>query len=266
MTYHANIVRQKILEKVYQPLRHWFLNDVDRMVTTSPSYLSGNVVLNGYREQTEAIAYSLDSQDNEVYSRPDSESLAKWRERFNGRFFLFWGRLDYCKSLHILLQAVADTDIPLVIVGDGPEAAALKQQARDLQLNHVHFLGALPEEDKVALLSLCYGVVFPSHLRSETLGISLPEAAMHAKPMITSETGTGTAFLNIADETGLVVPPEDTFALRAALMRLWDKPALAMQMGNFAQKRYQTIFNAEMMAKNYARLYVDVISGNAKEP
>lgn len=263
MTYHANIVRQKFLEKVYQPLRHWFLNDVDRMVTTSPSYLSGKLVLNGYREQTEAIAYSL---DKDVYSLPDSESLAKWREHFNGRFFLFVGMLRYNKGLHILLQAVADTDMPLVIVGDGPEVAALKQQARDLQLNHVHFLGALPEEDKVALLSLCFGVVFPSHLRSEALGISLLEAAMHAKPMITSETGTGTACLNIADETALVVPPEDVFALRAAMMRLWDKPALAMQMGNFAQKRYQTIFNAEMMAKNYVRLYVDVISGNAKEP
>jgi len=263
VTYHSNSVRQKFLEKVYQPLRHWLLNDVDRMVTTSPNCLSGNLALNSYRDQTEAIAYGL---DKDIYPQADSESLAKWCERFSGRFFLFVGMLRDYKGLTILLQAVADTDMPLVIVGDGPEAATLKQQARDLQLDHVHFLGALPEEDKFALLSLCYGVVFPSHLRSEAFGISLQEAAMYGKPMISSDTGTGTTYVNFADETGLVVPPEDVFALRAAMTSLWDKPALAMQMGIFAQRRYQTILNAEMMAKNYVRLYVDVISGNAKEP
>jgi len=263
VTYHSDIVRKKFLDKVYQPLRHWFLNDVERIVVTTPNYLPGSPLLNQCPDKTEAVTYGL---DKDIYPQPASESLAKWRERFTGRFFLFVGVLRYYKGLHILLEAVADTDMSVVIVGDGPEAAALKQQASDLQMGNVHFLGALPEADKVALLSLCYGVVFPSHLRSEAFGISLLEAAMYAKPMISSEIEIGSNYVNIADETGLVVPPEDVFALRAAMNRLWDKPGLAAQMGNFAQKRCQTIFTAEMMAKNYVRLYVDVISGNTKEP
>jgi glycosyltransferase involved in cell wall biosynthesis len=263
VTYHSDIVRKKFLDKVYQPLRHWFLNDVERIVVTTPNYLPGSPLLNQFSDKTEAVTYGL---DKDIYPQPASELLAKWRERFTGRFFLFVGVLRYYKGLHILLEAVADTDMSVVIVGDGPEAPALKQQASDLQMGNVHFLGALPEADKVALLSLCYGVVFPSHLRSEAFGISLLEAAMYAKPMISSEIEIGSTYVNIADETGLVVPPEDVFALRAAMNRLWDKPGLAAQMGNFAQKRCQTIFTAEMMAKNYVRLYVDVISGNTKEP
>lgn len=263
VTYHSDIVRQKFLEKVYQPLRHWFLNDVDRIVATSPNYLSSSPVLNRYRDKTEVITYGL---DKDIYPQPSPELIAKWQQRFAGRFFLFVGMLRYYKGLHILLEAVADTDMPVLIVGNGPEETALKQQARDLKLDNVHFLGALPEEDKVALLSLCYGVVFPSHLRSEAFGISLLEGAMYAKPMISSEIGTGTSYVNIADETGVVVPPEDALALRSAMMRLWDKPALAAQMGQLAQKRYQTIFTSEMMARNYVRLYVDVISGNTREP
>ena len=263
MAYHSDIVRQKFLEKVYQPLRHWFLNEVDRSVVTAPNYLPISPLLNPYPDKTEVVTYGM---DKDLYPHPANELLAKWRERFTGRFFLFVGVLRYSKGLHILLEAVEDTDMQVVIVGDGPEAAALKQQASDLQIGNVHFLGVLPEMDKVALLSLCYSVVFPSHLRSEAFGISLLEAAMYAKPIISSDIEAGSTYVNIADETGLVVPPEDVFALRAAMTRLWDKPGLTAQMGNFAQKRYQTIFTAEMMAKNYVRLYVDVISGNAKEP
>ena len=79
------------------------------------------------------------------------------------------------------------------------------------------FLGAIPDEDKVALLTLCYGVVFPSHLRAEAFGVSLLEGAMFGKPMISSEIGTGTSHVNVGGVTGLVVPPGDSAALRAAL-------------------------------------------------
>jgi glycosyltransferase involved in cell wall biosynthesis len=45
--------------------------------------------------------------------------------------------------------------------------------------------------DKVALLDPSHAVVFPSHLRSEALGIALPEGAVFGKSMISSEVGTG---------------------------------------------------------------------------
>jgi glycosyltransferase involved in cell wall biosynthesis len=89
-------------------------------------------------------------------------------------------------------------------------------------LSTIHFLGFLSNEDKVALLTLCYAVLFPSHLRSAAFGISLLEGAMYGKPLISSEIGTGTSFINIANETGLVVQPSDPLALRQA-MRLCGK-------------------------------------------
>jgi rhamnosyl/mannosyltransferase len=83
-------------------------------------------------------------------------------------------------------------------------------------------LGFLPDEDKVALLELCYSVIFPSHLRSEAFGISLLEGAMYGMPLISSEIGTGTTYINIDGETGIVVPPSEPDALRQALDFLWD--------------------------------------------
>ncbi|MDE2429657.1 MAG: glycosyltransferase, partial [Burkholderiales bacterium] len=119
--------------------------------------------------------------------------------------------------------------------------------------------GALPETDKVALLTLCYALAFPSHLRSEAFGISLLEGAMFAKPMISSEIGTGTTYINIGGQTGLVVPPSDPAAFRQAMEYLWNHPSEAHCMGQKAQERYQELFTADNMAANYARLYRQIL-------
>ncbi|GGC57176.1 glycosyltransferase family 4 protein [Undibacterium terreum] len=260
VTYHSDIVRQKLLLKFYQPLKYWFLNDVDRIVATSPNYLATSPILERYKDKTEIITYGLDKS---IYPQPALDTLNKWRQQLGQRFFLFVGMLRYYKGLHILLEAAANTSMPVVIVGDGPVEAELKQQARALGLNNVHFLGALPEEDKVALLTLCYAMVFPSHLRSEAFGISLLEGAMFGKPMISSEIGTGTTYINLADQTGLVVPPNDPGALRNAMQFLWNHPQRAEEMGRRAYERYQALFTSEQMARGYVGLYQRVMENSA---
>ncbi|WP_276527368.1 glycosyltransferase [Microvirgula aerodenitrificans] len=134
----------------------------------------------------------------------------------------------------------------------------LRAQAQRLGLHNVHFLGPLPDEDKAALLVLCLGVVFPSHLRSEAFGVTLIEGAMHGKPLVSCEIGTGTSYINLDGETGLVVPPGNVQALRQALDRLWHEPALAAAMGARARQRYLGHFTARHMVERYAALYRDV--------
>jgi glycosyltransferase involved in cell wall biosynthesis len=255
VTYHSDIVRQKKLLKLYQPLKHRFLSSVDHIVATSPNYLASSAVLDQYRDKTQVITYGLDKS---IYPEPDEALLAQWRARCGGRFFLFVGVLRYYKGLHILLDAARGTGYPVVIVGAGPIEAELKAHAARIGVDNVMFLGALPEIDKVALLKLCYAVAFPSHLRSEAFGISLLEGAMYGKPMISSEIGTGTSYINAHGETGLVVPPSDPDAFREAMRTLWDDPQLARDMGARAEARYRKLFTSEQMASNYLQLYHQV--------
>jgi rhamnosyl/mannosyltransferase len=164
-----------------------------------------------------------------------------------------------------LIEAAQGTDYPIMIVGAGPIEEELKAQVEKLGITNVHFLGHLPDEDKVALLHLSYAVVFPSHLRSEAFGISLLEGAMYGKPMISSEIGTGTTFINIADETGLVVPPSDPLAMRQAMRYLWDHPEQAAEMGQRAEARYWQHFTADQMVEAYVKLYRELsVSGEVE--
>ncbi|WDH21134.1 glycosyltransferase family 4 protein [Pseudomonas chlororaphis] len=256
VSYHSDIVKQKFLLKLYQPLMNRFLSSVDSIVASSPNYAQSSPVLMRFEDKLRIIPYGL---DRETYPTPSPAKLEYWRGLLGSRFFLFVGALRYYKGLDYLLEAAKRTQLPVAILGGGHLEVELKAQAAQLGLSNVHFLGGLPDEDKAALLQLCYAFVFPSHLRSESFGISLLEGAMYGKPMISCEIGSGTTFINIADETGLVVPPRDAVALAQAMMALWQSPEQANHMGQRAMQRYEQIFSSDTMASAYADLYGELL-------
>ena len=252
VTYHSDIVKQKKWLKLYKPLQNKFLNSVSHIVATSPNYLKTSNVLAKLKDKTSVIPIGLDKR---TYPSAIPERLEYWRERFGDKFFLFVGVIRYYKGLHILVEAAKNSTYPIVIVGAGQIEQSLKEQAENLGVKNIHFLGRLSEGEKVALLELSYAVVFPSHLRSEAFGISLLEGAMYGKPLISSEIGTGTTYINIDNETGLVVQPSDPKALRNAMDYLWDNPDEAKKMGVNAEARYWELFTAKQMVKSYVTLY-----------
>lgn len=257
VTYHSDIIRQKNLLKFYRPLMKNFLGSVDKIVATSPNYLATSDVLANYKDKVNVIPIGMDIDSS---SQPSLEKLAYWRQRFGDKFFLFVGVIRYYKGLHILLEAANGVNYPIVIIGAGPIEEELKLKASRLGLSNVYFLGRLPSEDRVALQKLCYCVLFPSHLRSEAFGISLLEGAMCGKPLISSEIGTGTSFINIANETGLVIPPSNPLELRKAMHTLWQNPEMASEMGRKAEVRYWELFTAGKMVVSYLDLYRRLIN------
>lgn len=260
LTYHSDIIRQKHLLKLYKPLRWRFLNSLDRIVATSPNYMASSDVLAPLHQKVQTIPIGLDSNS---YPPHDPERVQRWRERLGDRYFAFVGVLRYYKGLHVLLEAAKRSRYPVAIAGAGPLEHQLKCQARTLGLDHVHFLGFIDEADKRALIEGCLGVIFPSHLRSEAFGISLLEGAMFGKPMISSEIGTGTSFINIHEHTGLVVPPADPQALHQAMQTLWADPERAQSMGQQAHERYLQLFTADRMAESYLQLYQNVLENHS---
>lgn len=256
LTYHSDVVRQQMLMPIYQPVMRRFFAKLRAIVPTSPNYLESSELLQDYRDKTTIIPIGLDQHS---YLDPLPERVDHWRSEVGQDFFLFVGVLRYYKGLHILLDACVNSHSQVVILGAGPVEADLKQQAMRLGVKNVHFLGAVSDEDKVALLKLCRGVVFPSHLRSEAFGVTLLEGAMYGKPLISSEIGTGSSYVNIDGVTGIVVPPNDPVALRDAMHRLDQDSTLATEMGRRARERFETLFTAEQMGRSYVDLYKTVL-------
>ncbi len=252
VTYHSDIIRQKTLLKIYRPLMNKFLGSVDRIVATSANYLMTSECLQAFQAKVSVIPIGL---SEETYPKPAQERLDYWRNQFGDKFFLFVGVLRYYKGLHILIEAARNTEWPIVIVGAGPIEQELRAEIAKHKLNNVHLLGFLPDEDKSALYRLSRAVVFPSYLRSEAFGITLVEGAMYGKPLISSEIGTGTSYINTHNQTGLVIAPDDAMSLRSALQILWSDDALCERFGAAARKRFESHFTADQMAQSYLTLY-----------
>ncbi|MCY3838160.1 MAG: glycosyltransferase [Gammaproteobacteria bacterium] len=256
VTYHSDIVRQRLLGWTYTPLMRRFLGSVDRIVCTSPNYLASSKVLKRFGDRVDVVPIGL---DEESYPCADDALLERTHAGYGSGFFLFVGVLRYYKCLHILLEAMRGAPYRAVIVGSGPLERQLKNRSQRLGLSNVAFTGYLPDPMKVALLRHCRAVVLPSYLRAEAFGVSLLEGAMAGKPLISAEVGSGTSHVYVHGETGLVVEPRSPEAFRKAMDTLHREPELAQTLGAGARCRFERLFNGRLMGRRYGDIYSSVL-------
>jgi glycosyltransferase involved in cell wall biosynthesis len=69
---------------------------------------------------------------------------------------------------------------------------------------------------------------------------------------------TGTSYVNVGGETGIVIPPENPGELAQAMNRLLVDQALAQRFGRAARQRYEKLFSGEALGRAYAELYQEV--------
>ena len=256
LTYHSDIVRQRLLSRWYRPVMDQFLQRVDRIVATSPAYAATSPVLKRFARKVSVIPIGLD-----MASYPSvAEDELKRAHAPAKPYFLFIGVLRYYKGLHILLDAAAGTDLEIVIVGSGSLDRELREEVARRKLRNVRFLGHISDREKVALIKNCTALVLPSHLRSEGFGISLLEGAMYGRPLVSTELGTGTSYVNEHLKTGIVVPSGDAHMLREAMVYLARHPEAAENMGTAARERYQRLFTGKAMGEAYNKLYREIMA------
>jgi rhamnosyl/mannosyltransferase len=170
------------------------------------------------------------------------------------------GRLRHYKGLHVLLDALPQIDAHLLVIGSGMMEAEWRRQAEAAGLrDKVTFWGDRPDADKIAAYYAADLFVLPSTNRAEAFGIVLVEAMACGLPLVSTELGTGTSFVNQHEETGLVVPPDDAPALAAAINRLLQDEALRRRMGQAAIARAHTVFSKQTMITRMIALYQEAL-------
>jgi glycosyltransferase involved in cell wall biosynthesis len=140
---------------------------------------------------------------------------------------LYAGRLSEEKGVLELVAAAGDLN--LVVAGDGPLRRRVPQ-AR----------GFLPNDELQHLYARAAVVACPS--RREGFGVACLEAMAHGRPVVASAVG-GLKDLVVDGETGLLVPPRDPQALRAALERLLADRDLRRRLGAAGRERARERFS-----------------------
>lgn len=170
---------------------------------------------------------------------------------------LFIGRHEPRKGLAVLLDAWdgIDRDADLWIVGTGPQTEDL--QARGPK--DAEWFGTVSDERRNALLRGASVFCAPA-LGGESFGVVLLEAMAARTPVVASAI-EGYANVATADRDALLVPPGDATALRSAVRRVLDEPALGpalVEAGDATAAKYSMRGLAEEYLDLYQRALVAV--------
>jgi len=249
ITYHSDVVRQKVIGAFYKPVMRWGLRRAKVILATSPNYVVSSPEL--VRLGSKCLVLPL-GIDVERFAAPP-------RTRRERPTLLFVGRHRYYKGLSDLLKVMPEINADLIVAGDGPMRPGWERLSSELMLGEkVRFLGTVPDGELAALYRSADIFVLPASARSEAFGIVLLEAMAAGLPCVTTELGTGTSYVVRDGVTGLVVPARTPPALAEALNRLLADEALRARMGEAGQARARREFRQETMVERVEAVYQSV--------
>ncbi len=255
LTYHSDIVRQKYLRVFYRPLLQQVLARADRIIATSPNYVSSSPVLSAWRDRCRIVPLGIDPAP--FLAVPAAASRQANEIGQNLFTLLFVGHLRYYKGLDYLLRALLD--IPrtrLVVVGAGPMEREWRGLVQELRVaSRVEFVGELADALLASYSAASDIFVLPASERSEAFGLVQLEAMAASRPVISTDVGTGVAWVNQNEVTGLVVPPRSPAALAAAVNRLLADAPLRERMGQAGRARVLAEFTADRMVDRIIEEY-----------
>lgn len=261
VSYHNDIVRQKILAYLIDPLLIRFLKKSEAIIVTSDNIIQNSFILKKVKDKCKIIPYGIDIDRFE----PNEKILKKAGEikhNLGSPLVLFVGRLVYYKGLSYLVKAMKDVKAKLLIVGDGPLRNKIKRLARRLFIDdRIFWVGEVKNEDIARYYYACDIFVLPSVFKAEGFGLVQLEAFACSRPVVSTNLPTGVPFVNINNKTGIIVAPRNTVALTCAINRLLDSPELRKNYGENGRERVERGFIKELMAEKTSKIY-DVIGIN----
>lgn len=189
-------------------------------------------------EKLEVIHYGMDEPP--AAWAPDELELPE------GKIVVAVCRLVPQKGLDVAVEAMAGVDATLVVLGEGPERERLEAQARELSVRLL-----LPGRvgDVASVLRRADVLVHPA--RWEGFGLALLEAMLAGLPVVATRVSSIPEIV-VDGETGLLVPPDDPAALRAALERILANPG---ELGAAGHERARREFSVARMADRTLEVY-----------
>lgn len=170
------------------------------------------------------------------------------------------GRLSPVKGQKFLVEAMGDViskrrDAQALIVGDGEEAAVLKEAAASLNIRDaIRFAGSDPDTRK--FLSVMDVFVFPSI--KEGLGLALLEAMAAGRPCVASNVG-GIADVIKDGSSGILVAAGSAGAIAGAILKLLGDERMRESMGETGRAIVRERFSLDLMTDRTIALYKDVL-------
>ncbi len=260
ITYHSDVYG-KPFGCLVDFINELLLSKADAILPTSWNYVKTSNVLKKFRKKITVVPIGIDADNFKITKKlkSEAEGVKKKLSLPEGKTLLFVGRLIPYKGVEYLLMAMPKIiknapGAKLVIAGTGKLERRLRSMVDEFGLGqNVLFLGSV--ENIAAYYHACDAFVLPSVNRAEAFGIVQLEAMACGKPVVSTEIGSGTSFVNKNGESGFVVRPKSAEALAGAVLRLLNNAPLRKKLGRNGYRRVKRLFTVQKMAKSVLEIY-----------
>lgn len=262
VTYHSDIIRQRVLGALFAPVLHRFLDGAHAILASSPDYARSSAVLRRHGDRVRIVPFGIRA---DAFASAAPGEVARLRTLYGSRVVLAVGRLVYYKGFDYLIRAMSAVDGRLVILGDGPLRAELEAlAARTGVADRVTFGGSVP--DLAPYYHAADLFALPAVARSEAFGLVQLEAMAAGLPVVNTRIDSGVPFVSRDGESGMTVPPADVQALAGALGHLLDAPDTRRRLGQDARERVRREFGLDRMVARTLDAYRDAAAHASSNP
>lgn len=257
--WHSDILKQKMLLKLYRPLQDWLLRRAGVIVGTTPVYVKESPFLRHLQDKVHSIPIGVD----EV--KADPGRVAEIKARYPGKKIIFsLGRLVEYKGYEYLVQAAArlGDDCVVLIGGKGPLQQSLQEMIDTAGLaDKVRLIGFIDDAELPAYFGACDVFCLSSIWKTEAFAIVQVEAMSCGKPVIATKIPeSGVSWVNAGRISGINVEPEDADALAGAITAILTDEDLYQKLSKGARRRYEAMFTKELMTEQCIGLYNKITS------
>jgi rhamnosyl/mannosyltransferase len=262
ITHHSDIIKQRFLKYALRPIEYWVYSQASRILTTSSEYIEGSKFLRLYKNSLNTLPLGLDCSAYIQPSQPALSYARRLKKTYGAPIWLTVGRLVYYKALHVAIEALALVPGTLIIIGTGPLAKELKEQAKQLGVeNRIVWLGRVSPDELIGAYHAATALWFPSNVRSEGFGLVQIEAMASGCPVINADIPcSGVPWVSRHEKEGLTVPINDPIALAGAAQRLLDEPGLRHRLIEASIERACQEFDHMTMARRSFEIYEQALN------
>lgn len=261
--WHSDILKQKILLKLYKPLQNWLIKRSDIIIGTSPKYLAESPHLKYINTPKTSVPIGIAS----IFK--NNKGTENLRKTYKGKTIIFaLGRLVEYKGFEFLIKAAKylPDNYLILIGGGGPLKSDLQKIIIDNNLyDKVKLLGRIPDEDLPSYYEGCDVYVMSSIWKTEAFGIVQIEAMSCNKPVVATHIPeSGVDWVNKDGFSGLNVPTEDPKAIARAIIDITRDKDTYNEYCTNARKRYEEMFTLHKMVDNVYQIYKEILSNRLK--
>jgi glycosyltransferase involved in cell wall biosynthesis len=263
---YTGLLRKNLVINIWKKVNKLIFDNAEKIVVLGSSMK--NYIMNEYNIAAEKIEIIHNYIDDEIITPQPKRNKFLLDKEFKDKFIVMHsGNMGLNQNLHIIIESAKilsyNKDIAFVFIGDGASKNLLVSKANSYGLRNIYFLPYQPKEElpyslsaaDIHLITLTAGLtnyIFPSKLYG-IMAVGRPIIACIDKDSDIDK------IINEA-KCGICIEPNNPERLADAILKLYNKKEMLIEMGNNARSYLEKNFRRIESIRRYKELLAKCVS------